>query len=105
MKESNKGIQDWFRKDEKYIPENHWLRKQGYRKDGRVFNRFLSQREADYISSMHNQIAEHRQDIINNRKINAGDIESYTEWKEIQIEELQREIDDARWYGLTNGCS
>ncbi len=105
MKESNKGIQDWFRKDEKYIPENHWLRKQGYRKDGRVFNRFLSQREADYISSMHNQISEHRQDIVNNRKINAGDIESYTEWKEIQIEELQREIDDVRWYGLTNGCS
>ena len=54
---------------------------------------------------MHNQISEHRQDVINNRKINAGDIESYTEWKEIQIEELQREIDDVRWYGLTNGCS
>ena len=72
-----KGIQDWFRKDEKYIPENHWLRRHGYRKDGRVFNRFLSGHEADYISCMHKEIAGHRQDIINMKKIKIDDIKTY----------------------------
>ena len=100
-----KGIQDWFRKDEKYIPENHWLRRHGYRKDGRVFNRFLSGHEADYISCMHKEIAGHRQDIINMKKIKIDDIETYSEWKATQIKELQTEIDNVRWYGLTNGCS
>ena len=97
-----KLTKDWFRKDEKYIPENHWLRRHGYRKDGRVFNRTISGLELDYIISMNKEIAEHKQNIIDMKKIQCNDIEIFTEWKEEQIKELETEIDNVRWNGLTN---
>jgi|TARA_R100000093_G_scaffold32267_2_gene17438 hypothetical protein len=59
--------------------------------------------EADYISCMRKEIAGHRQDIINMKKIKIDDIKTYSEWKEIQIKKLHTEINNVRWNGLTNG--
>ena len=68
----------------------------------RVFNRILSQRECDYIDWLLGQVQKHKDDIINQRKVNSEDFESYKEWKLEQIKELKEEIEEVRLEGLTN---
>ena len=62
----------------------------------------LSQRELDYIKWLWGEVRKHQVDVINQKKINADDFDSYKKWKLEQIKELKEEIEEIRLEGITN---